>query len=99
MPKTPFTNTPGLTTSDSAASNLNPAISTSSTPVAIHEVPAVEGTDPRIVLAVFIGWSDDDGEVLRLGVALSRHKLESVAHSVIFTMGIRGLRPGNRRHG
>lgn len=29
----------------------------------IHEVPAVEGTDPRIVLAVFIGWSDDDGEV------------------------------------
>ena len=29
----------------------------------IHEVPAVEGTDPRIVLAVFIGYSDDDGEV------------------------------------
>ncbi len=29
----------------------------------IHEVPAVEGTDPRIVLAVFIGYSEDDGEV------------------------------------
>jgi hypothetical protein len=29
----------------------------------IHEVPAVEGSDPRIVLAVFIGYSDDDGEI------------------------------------
>jgi len=29
----------------------------------IHEVPAVQGTDPRIVLAVFIGYSADDPEV------------------------------------
>ena len=29
----------------------------------IHEVPAVAGSDPRIVLAVFIGYSDDDGEI------------------------------------
>ncbi len=29
----------------------------------IHEVPAVEGADPRIVLAVFIGYSDDDSEI------------------------------------
>ena len=29
----------------------------------IHEVPAVRGTRPRIVLAVFIGYSDDDEEV------------------------------------
>lgn len=29
----------------------------------IHEVPAVEGSDPRIVLAVFIGYSDNDDEV------------------------------------
>jgi len=29
----------------------------------IHEVPAVQGGDPRVVLAVFIGYSEDDGEV------------------------------------
>ena len=29
----------------------------------IHEVPAVQGTNPRIVLAVFIGYSPDDPEV------------------------------------
>ena len=29
----------------------------------IHEVPAVAGSDPRIVLAVFIGYSEDDGEI------------------------------------
>jgi hypothetical protein len=29
----------------------------------IHEVPALGGTDPRIVLAVFIGYSEDDGEI------------------------------------
>ena len=29
----------------------------------IHEVPAIEGSDPRVVLAVFIGYSPDDGEV------------------------------------
>jgi hypothetical protein len=29
----------------------------------IHEVPAVEGDDPRIVLAVFIGYDPDDPEV------------------------------------
>ena len=30
----------------------------------VHEVPAVIGTDPRIVLATFIGYSQDDDEVL-----------------------------------
>ncbi len=29
----------------------------------IHEVPAVEGTDPRIVLAVFIGFNAEDDEI------------------------------------
>jgi hypothetical protein len=29
----------------------------------IHEVPAVEGSNPRIVLAVFIGYNDDDDEI------------------------------------
>lgn len=29
----------------------------------IHEVPALGGTDPRIVLAVFIGYSEEDGEI------------------------------------
>ena len=29
----------------------------------IHEVPAVEGDQPRIVLATFIGYSPDDPEV------------------------------------
>jgi hypothetical protein len=29
----------------------------------IHEVPAVEGDQPRVVLAVFIGYAEDDGEV------------------------------------
>ncbi|MEE2658489.1 MAG: hypothetical protein VX733_08285 [Candidatus Latescibacterota bacterium] len=29
----------------------------------IHEVPAVSGSDPRAVLAVFIGYSDDDDEI------------------------------------
>lgn len=29
----------------------------------IHEVPAVQGGDPRVVLAVFIGYSEDDGEI------------------------------------
>ena len=29
----------------------------------IHEVPALEGDDPRIVLAVFIGYSEDDPEI------------------------------------
>jgi len=29
----------------------------------IHEVPAVQGSDPRIVLAVFIGFSEDLNEV------------------------------------
>lgn len=29
----------------------------------IHEVPAVEGDDPRVVLATFIGYSPDDPEV------------------------------------
>ena len=29
----------------------------------IHEVPAVGGDDPRIVLAVFIGYEPDDPEV------------------------------------
>ncbi len=29
----------------------------------IHEVPAVIGNDPRIVLAVFIGYNPDDGEI------------------------------------
>lgn len=29
----------------------------------IHEVPAVQGSNPRIVLAVFIGYSPDDDEV------------------------------------
>ena len=29
----------------------------------IHEVPAIRGRQPRIVLAVFIGYSPDDGEV------------------------------------
>jgi hypothetical protein len=30
----------------------------------IHEVPAVEGKDPRIVLATFIGYSPEDPEIL-----------------------------------
>lgn len=29
----------------------------------IHEVPAIQGNQPRIVLAVFIGYSPEDGEV------------------------------------
>ena len=29
----------------------------------IHEVPALEGNDPRIVLAVFIGYSADDEQI------------------------------------
>ena len=29
----------------------------------IHEVPALGGTDPRIVLAVFIGYSEGDDEI------------------------------------
>jgi hypothetical protein len=29
----------------------------------IHEVPALEGDDPRVVLAVFIGYSEDDPEI------------------------------------
>ena len=29
----------------------------------IHEVPALSGDDPRVVLAVFIGYSEDDPEV------------------------------------
>jgi len=29
----------------------------------IHEIPAIEGTDPRAVLAVFIGYSEDDDEI------------------------------------
>ncbi len=29
----------------------------------IHEVPPLQGPDPRIVLAVFIGYSADDGEI------------------------------------
>ena len=29
----------------------------------IHEVPAVAGDDPRMVLAVFIGYAEDDGEI------------------------------------
>ena len=29
----------------------------------VHEVPALEGTSPRVVLAVFIGYSPDDPEV------------------------------------
>ncbi|NKB66569.1 MAG: hypothetical protein GKR89_05875 [Candidatus Latescibacteria bacterium] len=29
----------------------------------IHEVPAVAGTQPRIVLAVFIGYAPEDGEI------------------------------------
>jgi hypothetical protein len=29
----------------------------------IHEIPPLDGTDPRIVLAVFIGYSPDDPEV------------------------------------
>ena len=29
----------------------------------IHEIPALDGDDPRIVLAVFIGYSPDDGEI------------------------------------
>ncbi|MBT5800285.1 MAG: hypothetical protein HOI20_01650, partial [Gemmatimonadetes bacterium] len=29
----------------------------------IHEVPAVSGDDPRVVLAVFIGYAEDDGEI------------------------------------
>ena len=29
----------------------------------IHEVPAVAGEDPRVVLAVFIGYDEDDGEI------------------------------------
>ena len=30
----------------------------------IHEVPSVIGDDPRIVLATFIGYSQDDEEVM-----------------------------------
>ena len=29
----------------------------------IHEIPALDGNDPRIVLAVFIGYSADDNEI------------------------------------
>ena len=29
----------------------------------VHEVPAVSGDDPRVVLAVFIGYAEDDGEI------------------------------------
>ena len=29
----------------------------------IHEVPAVKGAEPRAVLAVFIGYASDDGEI------------------------------------
>jgi hypothetical protein len=29
----------------------------------IHEIPPLDGTDPRIVLAVFIGYSPDDSEI------------------------------------
>lgn len=29
----------------------------------IHEIPAIDGHDPRAVLAVFIGYSEDDGEI------------------------------------
>lgn len=29
----------------------------------IHEIPPLDGTDPRIVLAVFIGYSPDDDEI------------------------------------
>ncbi len=29
----------------------------------VHEVPALEGTLPRVVLAVFVGYSEDDPEV------------------------------------
>ena len=29
----------------------------------IHEVPAVQGDDPRVVLAVFIGYAEDDDEI------------------------------------
>ena len=29
----------------------------------IHEIPALDGTQPRIVLAVFIGYSPDDNEI------------------------------------
>lgn len=29
----------------------------------IHEIPAIEGDDPRAVLAVFIGYSEDDNEI------------------------------------
>lgn len=29
----------------------------------IHEIPALDGRDPRIVLAVFIGYSPDDNEI------------------------------------
>ena len=29
----------------------------------IHEIPALEGDDPRAVLAVFIGYSEDDPEI------------------------------------
>ena len=29
----------------------------------VHEVPALEGSSPRVVLAVFIGYSADDPEV------------------------------------
>ena len=29
----------------------------------IHEIPALEGDDPRAVMAVFIGYSDDDDEI------------------------------------
>ena len=30
----------------------------------VHEVPALEGTSPRVVLAVFIGYSPDDPEIM-----------------------------------
>jgi hypothetical protein len=29
----------------------------------IHEVPAISGDDPRVVLAVFVGYSEDDNEI------------------------------------
>ena len=33
----------------------------------IHAVPEVLGSEPRIVLATFIGYSDDDSEVMVWG--------------------------------
>ena len=29
----------------------------------IHEIPAIDGDNPRAVLAVFIGYSEDDDEI------------------------------------